>query len=62
MLSIMMERLKSPKIALFDYTDEYSREWFKNIYNLHKITKLNKLNVSSDIIVGFLKKVSQILS
>ena len=27
-IKIMISRLKSHKIASFDYSDEYSREWF----------------------------------
>ena len=56
-VQVLIERLKSPKIAVFDYTDEYSREWFKTVYHLNKNLKLDKLNISADTIIAFLKKV-----
>ena len=43
-----MERLKNPKIAAFDYSDEYSREWFRQIFQINKSLPLNKMNISSD--------------
>ena len=39
-VKIMISRLKSEKIATFDYSDEYSREWFLSQYNLSKSLKL----------------------
>ena len=58
LVNILTERMKQPKIANFDYTDEYSREWFKHIFHLNKSLKLNRMNISSGILMNFLKKVS----
>lgn len=58
MVNVLSERLKSPKVASFDYTDEYSREWFKHIFHLNKNLNLNRLNISSETLLTFLKKVS----
>ena len=56
--NILIERMKSFKIMTFDYYDEYTRNWFMQIYGLNKNLHLNKLNISSDMIFAFLKKVS----
>ena len=32
----LIERLRSTKMVQFDYTDEYTREWFRSSYNLSK--------------------------
>jgi len=61
MLQVLTERVKSQKIATFDYTDDYTREWYKSIFHLNKSLKLNKLNVSSENISTFLRKVSEFL-
>ena len=58
MVQTLLDRLKSTKIAIFDYTDEYSREWFKTIYHLNRNLKLNKLNISGDMMLAYLRKVS----
>jgi len=58
MAQILLERLKSYKILQFDYYDEYSREWFKHIYHLPRSLTLNKLNISSNNLLTYLKKVS----
>ena len=39
-VKIMISRLKSEKIATFDYSDEYSRDWFLSQYNLSKSLRL----------------------
>lgn len=59
MISVLLERIKSPKIILFDYADEYTREWFYKIYHLNRSLKLNKLNISGEMTVQFLRKVSE---
>ena len=56
-LSTLIERLKSTKIAAFDYTDEYTREFFRYSYNLSKGLKLDRLNISADMFTGYLKRV-----
>lgn len=48
LIKICLDRLKNPKIASFDYTDEYSREWFRQIFHLSKTLPLNKMNISSE--------------
>lgn len=58
MLNLLIDRLKSYKIAIFDYSDDYSREWFKTIYHLNRNLKLNKLNISGDMMLVYLRKVS----
>ena len=45
-------------MASFDYTDEYTRQWFMHIYHLNKNSKLNRLNISSEAILTHLRKVS----
>ena len=54
----LIERLKSPKMASFDYTDEYTREWFRSSYNLSKGLKLDRLNISADALMNYLTQVS----
>ena len=61
MVAVQLERLKSPKIATFDYTDDFTREWFKSTFHMAKSVKLNRLNVSSENISTFLRKVSEFL-
>ena len=56
---VMIDRLKSNKIAVFDYTDEYTREWFKSTYHLNKNLKLDRLNITTETMVNYLKKVSK---
>ena len=58
MVNLLIDRLKSYKIAIFDYSDDYSREWFKTIYHLNRNLKLNKLNISGDMMLVYLRKVS----
>mmetsp|Transcript_5080 Transcript_5080/g.6215 ORF Transcript_5080/g.6215 Transcript_5080/m.6215 type:complete len:259 (-) Transcript_5080:2308-3084(-) len=63
MISILVDRLKSYKIAMFDYSDDYSREWFKTIYHLNRNLKLNKLNITGDMMLIHLrKKYSKIMA
>lgn len=57
-INILVERMKSFKIMTLDYYDEYTRQWFMQVYGLGRHLHLNKLNTSSDIIAAFLKKVS----
>jgi len=58
-INTALERIKSPKIAPLDYNDEYSRQWFFTQYRLTKNLRLNKLNISWEQIVTFLRKVSK---
>ena len=58
MVTLLVERLKTYKIAIFDYSDDYSREWFKTIYHLNRNLKLNKLNITGDMMLAYLRKVS----
>ena len=58
MVTALMERILNPKMASFDYTDEYTRQWFMHIYHLNKNSKLNRLNISSEAILTHLRKVS----
>lgn len=58
MVNLLIDRLKSYKIAIFDYSDDYSREWFKTIYHLNRNLKLNKLNITGDMMLVYLRKVS----
>ena len=59
LINTALERIKSPKIVPLDYNDEYSRQWFLTQYRLNKNLRLNKLNISWEQIVTFLRKVSQ---
>ena len=58
LIGIFLERMKSPKFLPFDYTDDYTREWFKHAYGLNRQLKLNKLNISADQLTNYLRKVS----
>ena len=60
MLGSLIDRLKNFKIqsGSIDYSDDYSREWFKTIYHLNRNLKLNRLNITGDLVLSFLRKVS----
>ena len=51
----MLERIKSPKITSFEHSDDYSREWFKAIYHLNRNLKLQKLNITGDMVLKRLR-------
>ena len=53
-----MERFKSPKILNFDYTDEYSKDWYRHIFNFNKSATLNRMNIDADDLAKYLNKVS----
>lgn len=55
MVSTMLERIKSPKITSFEHSDDYSREWFKAIYHLNRNLKLQKLNITGDMVLKRLR-------
>ena len=56
LIKVMISRLKSHRIATFDYSDEYSREWFLSTYNLSKAVKLKYMNITGDDVLKRMKK------
>ena len=52
MVNALTERLKNPKITSIEYTDDYSREWFKYIFHMNKNLKLDKMNISTETLLN----------